>query len=141
MPLCPTVHSYLLLFYYSGIFCLVADVCDPDSLHEFGLVGRQPAGRSVQGGWLCSETLVELKLYERAIHLWRRKHQDKDLTVKLTPVDVDVALGRQHGPPSSVPLHHGGGMEMMEESVDVAEFRERKKGWPAITVAVSAENE
>lgn len=45
----------------------------------------------IQTGWLYQETLVELKLFENAVQIWRRKHKDKDFYVKVTPVDVKLA--------------------------------------------------
>jgi len=84
----------------------------------------------VQNGWLNTKTtLVELKLREKAVHLWRRKHQDlAQILVKVTPVDVNSA---NHQHPS-----------LDEESVDVAEVRERSgKTWPVVDVAVRLRNE
>ena len=112
--------DYVIYYYYSTSLAF-PDECDPETVHDF-------VSASSQSGWLCWETLVELKLFEeRAVHLWRRKHQDRALSIKLTPVDVDVALGMRMGSTDS----------MLEESVDVTEVRERKKAWPSITVAVS----
>lgn len=77
----------------------------------------------VQTGWLGKETLVELKLYEKAIHIWKKKHQDKDLYVKVTPVDVAVASQQSFS------------MDL-EESLDINETREKNKVWPIVNVAV-----
>jgi len=84
----------------------------------------------VQRGWLNSTKvkLVEIKLFENAVHLWRRKHQDlAEVLVKVTAVDVQRATSAAAGRPLSFD----------EDSVDVADVRERAgKPWPAVDVAV-----
>ena len=78
----------------------------------------------VQTGWLHHDTLVEFKLYERAVHIWKRKHLGKDLFVKVTPVDVAMASQASFS------------MDL-DESVDISETRARNKSWPLVNAAVS----
>ena len=78
----------------------------------------------MQTGWLHHDTLVEFKLYERAVHIWKRKHLGKDLFVKVTPVDVAMASQASFS------------MDL-DESVDISETRARNKSWPLVNAAVS----
>ena len=78
----------------------------------------------IQTGWLHHDTLVEFKLYERAVHIWKRKHLGKDLFVKVTPVDVAMASQASFS------------MDL-DESVDISETRARNKSWPLVNAAVS----
>jgi hypothetical protein len=98
------------------------DSCDVTFVHEFGFIN--PKRKMVHTGWLADDTLVEIKLFERAVHIWKRKHEGKDLFVKVTP--VDVALANQQS--FSMDL---------DESVDISETRARNKSWPLVNVAVS----
>ena len=80
-----------------------------------------------QTGWLHHDTLVEFKLYERAVHIWKRKHLGKDLFVKVTPVDVAMASQASFS------------MDL-DESVDISETRARNKSWPLVNAAVSLQS-
>ena len=82
----------------------------------------------VQTGWLHHDTLVEFKLYERAVHIWKRKHLGKDLFVKVTPVDVAMASQASFS------------MDL-DESVDISETRARNKSWPLVNAAVSTDRQ
>ena len=109
--------------------------CCTSAIDTFGSISSPPRGRPVLGGWLCHETLVELKLLERSsVHLWRSKHRNKEISVKITPVDVNT-VGACGGSASSrnPPL----ACLVQEESVDIADYRERSPIWPAVHVAVS----
>ena len=65
---------------------------DPaNSADIFGCITTGPEQPLVQTGWLVKESLVELKLYENAIQIWKRKHREKDFYVKVTPIDVRLA--------------------------------------------------
>ena len=107
------------------------DACDltagPD---VFGRItpdggGSDGARKLVQTGWLHNDTLVEIKLYERAVHIWKRKHEGKDLFVKVTPVDVAQASQQSFS------------MDL-DESLDISEtIARRNKSWPIVNVAVS----
>ena len=81
----------------------------------------------MQTGWLHHDTLVEFKLYERAVHIWKRKHLGKDLFVKVTPVDVAMASQASFS------------MDL-DESVDISETRARNKSWPLVNAAVSLQS-
>lgn len=96
------------------------DMADPDSIHEFGFINTQES--LTQCGWLTKETLVELKLFEKPVQIWKKKHQNKNLFVKITPVDVKEA-GQQSF------------CSEMDESIDIAETRFKGKSWPVINAA------
>ena len=99
------------------------DRCDVSAVHDFGRTGPGRASL-VQTGWLGLDTLVELKVYEPdSIRIWKKKHADKELYIKVTPVDVALAAQQSF----SVDL---------DESVDISETRMRNKAWPLVNVAV-----
>lgn len=110
-----------LLQVYSLKYIAPLDMADPDSIHEFGFINTQES--LTQCGWLTKETLVELKLFEKPVQIWKKKHQNKNLFVKITPVDVKEA-GQQSF------------CSEMDESIDIAETRFKGKSWPVINAAV-----
>ena len=96
-------------------------------MHDFG-VAALPSNITqcpVQTGWLSQDTLVELKLYEKAITIWKKKHLGKDFYVKVTPVDVAMA-------------NQSFSMDL-DESLDICETRAKDKSWPIVNVAVSGQ--
>lgn len=78
----------------------------------------------MQTGWLSVDTLVELKLYEDSVKIWKKKHVGKNLFVKVTPVDANQSL-------SSFDVDEN-------ESLDVFETTEESKPWPIVNVAVNS---
>ena len=108
---------------------LLIEVPDDSLVHNFGFISA--LNRSdVQMGWLCAETLVELKLHDNAIEMWKKRHKNKDLFVKITPVDVNQA---QHNQQQSLSLD-------LDESLDVSLTRANAKSWPIVQVAVLENN-
>ena len=96
----------------------------------------QPPAELFQRGWLIHETLVQLKLHGgSALQIWKQKHKNKDLYIKVTPIET-----------SRSSFHEGGALSSrqnsidMEESTDISETREKRKNWPIVEVAVSFEN-
>ncbi len=104
------------------------DRCDVSVIHDFGLLNNNDAASSaIQTGWLGTDTLLELRLYEDALQIWKKKHADKELFLKVTAIDVELAnQGR------SMSLDIGD-----DVSVDIAETRDKQKSWPIVNVAVS----
>ena len=48
----------------------------------------------IQSGWLTHETVVQLKLQgSKAINVWKKKHADKKLYVKVKIVNLRVLKG------------------------------------------------
>ena len=94
----------------------------------------QPPAELFQRGWLIHETLVQLKLHGgSALQIWKQKHKNKDLYIKVTPIET-----------SRSSFHEGGALSSrqnsidMEESTDISETREKRKLWPIVEVAVSS---
>ena len=95
-------------------------------VHNFGYIASTK--QIIQTGWLTTETLVELKLYENALNIWKRKHQAKRFFVKVTAVDVKEAQNQSFS------------VDLPEESLDLHETREINKAWPIVNVAVSSQS-
>ncbi len=118
---------------------LFSDVCDPSKVDMFGSPPNNPSSCSTQSGWLCLEKLVEIKLMEKSVQMWRSKHKDRRLRVKLTPVDVGTVIGVGNSSSNSGNSGNCSALQLMhmDESVDVDVARERKAAWPIVSVAVS----
>lgn len=43
---------------------------------------------SVSSGWLTSETIVQLKMFNNPITIWKRKHRGKRISVHLSTIDI-----------------------------------------------------
>jgi len=79
---------------------------------------------SVQRGWLTEEILLQFKLKEAGLNIWKRKYAGHRLWIKITPVDQGVC---------DVPD--------LDESLDVAEIRQKRVNYPIVeTAELSKEN-
>ena len=94
-----------------------------------------PPSELFQRGWLIHETLVQLKFHGgSALQIWKQKHKNKDLFIKVTPIETSKA--------SMNLANEGGALSSrqnsidMEESTDIAETRAKRKVWPIVEVAV-----
>lgn len=78
---------------------------------------------------------MEIKLFENAVNIWKKKHLNKTTFVKMTPVDVNQF--NQRGS-----LGGGGGSLDLgdEQSIDICEAREKSRAWPIINVAVRTQH-
>ena len=94
-----------------------------------------PSLELFQRGWLIHETLVQLKLHGGAtnsLQIWKNKHKNKDLYIKVTPIETRrSSLGN-----GSTSSSRQNSVDMMEESTDISETRANKKIWPVVEVAV-----
>ena len=96
-------------------------------------VELQPPAELFQRGWLIHETLVQLKLHGgSALQIWKQKHKNKDLYIKVTPIETSRSSFNEEGALSS----RQNSIDM-EESTDISETREKRKNWPIVEVAVS----
>ena len=90
-----------------------------------------PPAELIQRGWLIHETLVQLKLHQpSALKIWKQKHKDKDLYIKVTPIQTS-----QSGSEFSRRNRRRDRIDM-EESIDISETRATRKVWPIVEVAV-----
>lgn len=89
---------------------------------------RNEEGIMTQRGWLTNETVIQLKLYgEKGLHIWKKKHKNKEFYIKVTPVKFDKHLGDS-------------GFQSFSDdsqSMDLCATREKFKRWPLVEVAVS----
>ena len=117
-----------LRFIFSNF--IFADEPDAQTLN-FGRIDPRFSKPLIQTGWLNGDTLVEIKLFENAVNIWKKKHLNKTTFVKMTPVDVNQF--NQRGS-----LGGGGGSLDLgdEQSIDICEAREKSRAWPIINVAV-----
>ena len=84
-----------------------------------------------QRGWLIHETLVQLKFHGgSALQIWKQKHKNKDLFIKVTPIQTSKA--NEGGDPLSSRQNSID----MDESIDIADTRAKGKVWPVVEVAV-----
>jgi hypothetical protein len=90
------------------------------SSDEFGKIDGRV---SVQRGWLTEEMVIQFKLREEGINIWKRKFAGHRLWIKLTPVNHEDV----HEVPDT------------EESMDVAEMRERFSNYPIVETAELSE--
>ncbi|XP_023327915.1 glycerophosphocholine phosphodiesterase GPCPD1 isoform X2 [Eurytemora carolleeae] len=78
---------------------------------------------SIQRGWLTEEMVIQFKLRESGINIWKRKFAGHRLWIKLTPVNHEEV----------VEIHE------TDESMDVAELRERFINYPIVETAELSE--
>jgi len=110
---------------------------------KFGFIPHQMNENraTVQRGWLVNETLVQLKLHGRnSLQIWKKKHQNKDFYLKVTPVETSKAGGGGGGPAASFEST-GGSFDIQEDSVDISQTREERKVWPIVEVARATDAE
>ncbi|XP_046443708.1 glycerophosphocholine phosphodiesterase GPCPD1-like [Daphnia pulex] len=94
-----------------------------NDLIHIDLFGTYNGETRVDRGWLTKETVVQLKLYNDPIRMWKKSLHGKSFRVKVTPVDVDF--------PCNNTVRDGG----VDESWDVQDVRNAVKSWPLIEVA------
>jgi len=88
------------------------------------LFGTYDGETKVDRGWLSKETIVQLKMFNNPVEMWKKSLRGKVLRIKVTPVDV-VGVSSTNDT-SSV---------CVEESWDVQEVRSAVKYWPIVEVA------
>ena len=134
-------------------FFLIKDCCDGKYQAKFGLIPFRKSSYNIgsnntisrssspsspaaselfQRGWLIHETLVQLKLHGgSALQIWKQKHKNKDLFIKVTPIETSrSSLGE------GVTSSRQNSVDM-EESTDISDTRAKRKQWPVVEVAVS----
>ncbi|XP_013781830.1 glycerophosphocholine phosphodiesterase GPCPD1-like [Limulus polyphemus] len=76
----------------------------------------------IQQGWLTEETVVQLKLYNNSITIWKGKYRNVSFSVHVSPVD----LGKRE---SEVNIHR-------EDSEQESHMEFGRSNWPVIEIAV-----
>ncbi|EEC08260.1 glycerophosphoryl diester phosphodiesterase, putative [Ixodes scapularis] len=82
----------------------------------------------MEPGWLTSESVVQLKMFNSPVVLWKRKYQSLPLSYKVTPIDLAASTADA---PAVV--------EENEQHSNVSDFECVK--WPVIEIAVMKEGE
>ena len=110
----------------TNIFFHLAAHCNQMGKIHLDLFGTYDGETKVDRGWLSKETIVQLKMFNNPVEMWKKSLRGKVLRIKVTPVDV-VGVSSTNDT-SSV---------CVEESWDVQEVRSAVKYWPIVEVAVS----
>jgi len=90
-------------------------VSDASCSDVFGRVGDMV---SVQRGWLTEEMLVQFKLRESGLNIWKRKFAGHRLWMKLTPIDQSQCANHD-----------------LDESLDVTDLRQKLNNFPIVETA------
>ncbi|XP_069697586.1 glycerophosphocholine phosphodiesterase GPCPD1-like isoform X2 [Periplaneta americana] len=99
---------------------------------EPDIFGLYDSGKMIDRGWLTSETVVQFKLVEDAIQLWKQKFQGREVYVKLTP----MLLSRKKTFPEFTPSS-----DVFEESMDTQDVAEPLDRWPITEISVMNKDE
>jgi len=97
----------------------------PGNSTEFAhldLFGTYFGETRVSRGWLTKETIVQFKLFNDPIEMWKKSLRGKSFRVKITPVGVNY--------PNVIEDN-----SIVEDSLDVQEVRNAVKAWPIVEVA------
>jgi len=93
------------------------DINEEEEVHQFGYYGGHAR---IQGGWMTLETLIQFKIYNNPIQIWKRRYADRKFQIKVTPIDL-----RRH---DSETFND-------EESTDDLTEAEPKT-WPIVEIAI-----
>ncbi|XP_067001505.2 glycerophosphocholine phosphodiesterase GPCPD1 [Anabrus simplex] len=94
---------------------------------EFDTFGYHNQITCVERGWLTSETVIQLKLFNNPLQLWKRRYEGKRVYLKVTPVN----LTQRSTSDSVLPFS-----ESVEESVDTHDQNPSNNSWPLAEIAV-----
>jgi len=96
------------------------------SKDEVDTFGEMDGKVRIQRGWLAEEMMIQFKLKQNAITLYKKKHirPDSKLWVKMLPLMKQSDLGQ----------------EISEESIDVQDARSRVSTWPIVEAASLTES-
>ncbi|XP_029841462.2 glycerophosphocholine phosphodiesterase GPCPD1 isoform X2 [Ixodes scapularis] len=92
------------------------------------IFGSYDGEERMEPGWLTSESVVQLKMFNSPVVLWKRKYQSLLLSYKVTPIDLAASTADA---PAVV--------EENEQHSNVSDFECVK--WPVIEIAVMKEGE
>ncbi|XP_046404037.1 glycerophosphocholine phosphodiesterase GPCPD1-like isoform X1 [Ischnura elegans] len=94
---------------------------------EFGIHNNMSR---VERGWLTSDTVLQLKLFDNPIQLWKKKLKGKKVSVKVTPVSINTS---HVGIPTFME-------NSMDESVDTGDVTDKQQCWPIVEVVTLNED-
>nr|XP_018898262.1 PREDICTED: glycerophosphocholine phosphodiesterase GPCPD1 [Bemisia tabaci] len=102
---------------------------------ESEIFGSYDGQMVLEKGWLTSETVVQFKLYNNPIHLWKKKLQNRKIHVKVTPVNLNRG--------GSVDLDNSQSESCQDEglSIETMDLNDKTTNWPITEVAVLNEEE
>ncbi|KAK7872401.1 hypothetical protein R5R35_007014 [Gryllus longicercus] len=85
---------------------------------------------SIERGWLTSETVIQLKLFNNPLQLWKKRYEGKKISLKVTPVN----LARNRSSETVLPFS-----ENIDESMDTHDQVDAPEVWPLTEIAVMNE--
>lgn len=56
--------------------------------YNLDVFGYQDDVESVSSGWLTAETVVQLKLFNNPVTIWKRRYRDKKISVHVSTIDI-----------------------------------------------------
>lgn len=92
------------------------------------MFGNYDGEDKVEPGWLTSESIVHLKMFDNPIVLWKRKYKSVPISYHITPIDISVRNS------DTGPL-----CEESDQHSNISDFECVK--WPVIEIAVMKEGE
>ncbi|XP_021926115.1 glycerophosphocholine phosphodiesterase GPCPD1-like isoform X2 [Zootermopsis nevadensis] len=99
---------------------------------EPDIFGLYDSGKMIDRGWLTTETVVQFKLFENPIQLWKRKYEGRKVHIKLTP----LVLSKRKTLVQDMSV-----ADIFDESMDTQDVAEEQDRWPIAEIAVMNENE
>ena len=93
-----------------------------EDIDTFGIIDRV---KRIQRGWLTDEMVIQFKLSQGGITIYKKKYSEHRLWAKLTP------LVKEWGHANDQELSQA------EESIDMQDVRNRSGSWPIVEAAVS----
>ncbi|KAG8232830.1 hypothetical protein J437_LFUL013370, partial [Ladona fulva] len=89
---------------------------------EFGLHDNK---NRVERGWLTGDTVLQLKLFDNPIQLWKKKLKGKKVSIKVNPVSINTS---SHLSISQYVENS------MDESLDTMDGPDKHEFWPIVEV-------
>ncbi|XP_014259991.1 glycerophosphocholine phosphodiesterase GPCPD1-like isoform X2 [Cimex lectularius] len=97
----------------------------PERPAEVEVMGFYDNKEKLDRGWLTTETAIQLKLFGEHLQIWKSKLKDKDIFIKVTPINLSRANSLTQP-------------EMADDglSLETMDISDKKEGWPITEIAV-----
>ncbi|GBL93344.1 Glycerophosphocholine phosphodiesterase GPCPD1 [Araneus ventricosus] len=59
-----------------------------DGKGEIDVFGYQGDSESISKGWLTSETIVQLKMFNSPVTIWKRRYREKPISIRVSTIDI-----------------------------------------------------
>ncbi|CAL1285585.1 unnamed protein product [Larinioides sclopetarius] len=59
-----------------------------DGKGEIDVFGYQGDSESISKGWLTSETIVQLKMFNSPVTIWKRRYREKPISIHVSTIDI-----------------------------------------------------